>query len=108
MYSEMLYRNQKEDYGMNLADRKVELERELASVKREMKSCNHEWGETKYDPKTVKEPYGYKLVGQGSDTWFEPEGYRDVEKKRWSQTCKKCGDKRYTEQTRPTGFEPTF
>ena len=93
---------------MSLTKRKEELERELASINRQIEACNHEYGETKYDPKTVKVPYGSKIVQHGSDVWSEPEGYRDEIKDRWSQTCKKCGHKRYTTQTIPTGRKPVF
>lgn len=93
---------------MNLATRKAELERELASIDRQMQACNHEYGETQYDPETVSVPYGYKMIKQGSDIWGKPEGYREEKRDRWSQTCKKCGHKRYTTKTVPTSYKPVF
>lgn len=93
---------------MSLARRKEELERELASINNQMRDCDHEYGETQYDPETVKVPYGYKTIKQGSDVWSEPEGYRDEKRDRWSQTCKKCGHKRYTTKTVPTAVKPVF
>ncbi len=48
------------------------------------------------------------MVTQGSDVWGEPEGYRDVEHKRWSRTCKKCGKVEYTTHRVPVKYEPVF
>ncbi len=93
---------------MNLAEKKVQLEKELASIDRQIQACNHEYGETLYDPETVKVPYGYNMIKQGSDIWEEPEGYREEKRDRWSQTCKKCGHKRYTTKTIPMGYKPVF
>ena len=87
---------------------KVEYENKLAILKAEQNNCNHEWGEIKYDPEIKKEPYGYKSVGHGSDIWVEPEGYHDIEYKRWSRTCKKCGKVEYTKQQVAIKFEPKF
>lgn len=67
---------------------KIEYERKLSDLRAEQNRCCHEWGDVKYDPEIKKEPYGYRMVAQGSDVWGEPEGYRDVEHKRWSRTCK--------------------
>ena len=93
---------------MSLSKRKEELEKELASNNHQIETCNHEYGETQYDPETIKVPYGSKMETQGSDVWFVPEGYRDEKRDRWSQTCKKCGHKRYTTQTVATAFKPVF
>ena len=93
---------------MNLTEKKEQIERELAAVKDQIENCNHEYGEIQYDPEKVKEPYGSKIVTQGSDVWFVPEGFRYRKKERWSQTCTKCGHKRYTTKTQPTGYKPVF
>ena len=93
---------------MDLSKRKEELERELASINQKINSCKHEYGETKYDPEIVKVPYGENMEKQGSDVWFTPEGYRDEKRDRWSQSCKKCGHKRYSTKTVPTSFTPVF
>lgn len=87
---------------------KKEYESKLSALRREQNSCNHEWGEVKYDPEIKREPYGYRMVKQGSDIWGEPEGYRDVEHKRWSRTCKKCGKVEYTKEQVATKYEPKF
>lgn len=73
---------------------KEEYERKLSALRAEQNRCCHEWGEVKYDPEIKKDPYGYRMVTQGSDVWGEPEGYRDVEHKRWSRTCKKVWESR--------------
>lgn len=48
------------------------------------------------------------MVAQGSDVWGEPEGYRDVEHKRWSRTCRKCGKVEYTTHRVSVKYEPVF
>lgn len=93
---------------MNLTERKNELERELASINRQIEVCDHEYGEAQYDPYIEKVPCGFKTVQHGSDVWSEPTGYREKEKERWSQTCKKCGHKRYTTKIIPTAYKPEF
>lgn len=87
---------------------KREYESKLSALRREQSNCNHEWGEVKYDPEIKREPYGYRIVTQGSDVWGEPKGYRDVEHKRWSRTCKKCGKVEYTKEQVATKYEPKF
>ncbi len=93
---------------MNLSKRKEELERELSLINQQIENCNHEYGEIQYDPETVVVPYGFKTEKHGSDVWTKPEGFRKEERERWSQTCKKCGYKRYTYETIPTAFKPVF
>lgn len=83
-------------------------EAELSALHREQSQCCHEWDKVKYDPEIKKEPYGSKMITQGSDVWYEPEGYRDVAHGRWSRTCKKCGKVEYTAKQRPTKMEPAF
>lgn len=87
---------------------KIEYERKLSALRAERNRCCHEWGEVKYDPEIKKEPYGYRTVAKGSDVWGEPEGYHDVEHKRWSRTCKKCGKVEYTTHRVPVKYEPIF
>jgi len=89
------------------------MERLLEEARQEqqaMENCGHEWGEVKYDPEEVRVPYGYKTVGQGSDIWTEPEGYRDDTKDRWSRECKKCGKIQYAYTQEPviSGYKPKF
>lgn len=87
---------------------KREYESKLSALRTEQKNCNHEWGEVKYDPEITKEAYGCELVFQGSDCWTRPTGYHDVEHKRWSRTCKKCGKVEYTKEQVATKYEPKF
>ncbi|RKJ46531.1 hypothetical protein D7X98_04020 [bacterium 1XD8-76] len=87
---------------------KKEYEDKLAALRAEQSNCDHEWGVVKYDPKIKKEPYGYCQVVQGSDVWGEPAGYQDVEYKRWSRTCQKCGKVEYTSRLVPFKYVPEF
>ena len=87
---------------------KMEYESKLATLRTEQNNCRHEWGEVKYDPEIKTEPYGCRTVNQGSDIWCEPEGYRNVEHKRWSRTCKKCGKVEYTKEQVAVKYEPKF
>lgn len=89
------------------------MERLLAEAKEQqqaMDNCGHEWGEAKYDPEPIRVPYGLKNVGKGVDIWFEPEGYRDSTKDRWSRECIKCGYIQYTYTQEPiiSGHKPKF
>jgi hypothetical protein len=87
---------------------KAEYEAKLRALKQEQSNCAHEWGDSKYDPEIKREPYGQEMVTQGSDVWWVPQGYRDVEHKRWSRTCKKCGKVEYTTQTVVLATAPKF
>ena len=87
---------------------KKEYETKLAILRAEQASCSHEWDEVKYDPEIKKEPYGCKTVKYGSDIFTEPEGYHDVEHKRWSRTCKKCGKVEYTKEQVAVKYVPKF
>lgn len=75
-----------------------------------MNQCSHEWGNSRYDPETIRVPYGYKNTGKGSDPYFEPEGYRNDTKDRWSRECKKCGKIQYSYHQEPiiSGYKPKF
>lgn len=90
------------------ADRLQVLEAEAKALRTKVEAdqvkCNHPWNDHDkapviYDPITVTEGYGSKLVGKGSDVWSEYEGYRDVEKPRWKRTCPLCGKVEYTYDT---------
>lgn len=85
-----------------------EYEERLAKLRSEQAACNHEWGPVTYDPEIKSEPYGSRMVGQGSHVWFEPEGYHEVSYPRWSRTCTKCGKVEYTKEQVAVKFEPKF
>ena len=87
---------------------KREYESKLSALRREQSNCNHEWGEVKYDPEIKREPNGCTWEFRGSDGWIVPTGYRYVEHKRWSRTCKKCGKVEYTKEQVATKYEPKF
>lgn len=82
----------------------------IEQLRKEIANCKHDWKNVIFDPETVKEPYGYKTVGQGSDVWTEPTGYHDVQKNRWSRECKTCGHKEYTytQEAVKTDYQPKF
>lgn len=96
--------------NMNHRQQIERLQEEIKQHQKAMDGCHHEWGEGKYDAEPIKVPYGYKNVGKGSDIWFEPEGYRDSTKDRWSRECKKCGKIEYTYTQEPVivGHKPYF
>ena len=83
---------------MNSSQKIRELERALSEEKDKISKCSHEWSEPFYNPETVSESYGYKMVKMGSDVWGEPEGYHDVIKQRWTRECKKCGFQQHTHE----------
>lgn len=87
---------------------KHEYEAKLAALRKEQSHCVHDWAEPKYDPEIKKEPYGHEMITQGSDVWWRPTGYRDVEYERWSRTCKKCGKVEYTKETTVVKTAPKF
>ena len=82
----------------------------IEEEKRKIANCKHEFNEPFFNPETVKEPYGEKLVTQGSDAWYRPTGYRNVQKNRWTRICKLCEFEEHTYNTTPiiTGFKPSF
>ena len=81
---------------MKPTDKINDLQRQIAEEQAKVRNCKHDWTDTKYDPETVKEIYGYRIEAHGSDVWTVPEGYHDVQKARWSRTCKECGKVEYT------------
>lgn len=95
---------------MNHKKRIEELQAEIKQHQKAIDNCKHEWKDSIYDPETVKAPYGSRQVGKGSDPWWEPGGYRDVQKDRYSRECKHCGKKEYTYTQEPivTGRKPKF
>lgn len=86
------------------------LQNQINQLKSQQATCTHEWGEVKYDPETIKVPYGSKNVGQGSDPWFVPEGYTDQQKARWKRVCKKCEKEEFTYDKKPVikEYVPNF
>ena len=87
-----------------------ELQAEIERERRKIASCKHEYGKPFYNPEKVKEAYGYKPVAHGSDVWGEPEGYRDVDKPRWTRVCIHCGNEDHTDKQKAVvvGHEPDF
>ena len=91
-------------------DRIKELQQQIELEQNRIRSCKHQFGTPYFDTETVIEEYGYKIVGQGSDVWGEPEGYRQVEKPRWARECSECGLIEFTYNTKPIiiSNEPLF
>lgn len=91
-------------------DRIRELQEQIAREKDMITNCSHDYGEPFSNPEKVREPYGIKTVGRGSDIWSEPEGYRDVEKPRWTRICRKCGNEQHTTKQKPivSDYKPDF
>lgn len=95
---------------MNHREKIAELQAQIKQHEQAMQNCRHDFKDPIYDPETTREPYGYKMQAQGSDVWSVPEGYKDVQKDRWSRECKICGKKEYTYDQEPiiTGRKPKF
>lgn len=91
-------------------DKIRELQKQIQNEESKIRNCKHNFGQPYYDPETVKEPYGYRTVGQGSDVWSEPMGYRDVKKDRWTRKCSSCGFEQHTNKQEPVikEFKPKF
>lgn len=64
-------------------------------------TCIHDYNEPFFNPDTIREAYGYNMVGHGSDVWYEPQGYRDVKVDRWTRVCKICGNSQHTNKLEP-------
>jgi len=91
-------------------DKIRKLQEEIEVEKRKMANCKHDFGKVFFDPETVSEPYGYEMVAQGSDVWYEPKGYKNVKKDRWTRKCEICGYEEHTNKQKPiiNGYEPSF
>ena len=91
-------------------DRIRELNRQIAAERRNILDCKHDYGKPYSNPETSTEPYGSRMVAQGSDIWYEPEGYHEVTKPRWTKKCTRCGDEQHTYKQKPIikGYEPDF
>lgn len=86
------------------------LQDQIKAEKRRIANCKHEPDKPFYNPETVREPYGQRMITQGSDVWYEPQGYHDVKKDRWTRKCIHCGLEEHTYTQKPiiTGHEPSF
>ena len=95
---------------MNIQKQIEELHVNLKRLQNVQSSCKHIFNSAIYDAETVKEGYGHVQDGVGSDPHWSFEGYRDVQKDRWSRECKLCGKKEYTYKTMPviSSYEPKF
>jgi hypothetical protein len=91
-------------------DKIRQLQDEIEREKRKISNCRHNFGEAFFNPETVREPYGFRVTGRGSDMWSEPEGYNDVKKDRWTRVCKTCGKEEHTNKQKPviTNYKPDF
>jgi len=91
-------------------DKIKELQKQIEAEQRKIANCKHEWGEVFSNPEIVKEGYGSVQDGAGSDPHWSYEGYRDVEKPRWTRKCNLCGTEEHTCKQKPIikGLEPDF
>jgi len=72
------------------------LQEQIAVEKLKISNCKHDFDDSFYNPETVKEGYGYVQDGAGSDPHWSYEGYKDVQKDRWTRNCKTCGFEQHT------------
>lgn len=95
---------------MDSNDKILELQKQIAAEQNKMANCHHVFGKTYSDPESVSEPYGSRLIGHGSDAWYEPEGYRVVSVPRWARKCTLCGKIEYTYKQKPiiSDYQPDF
>ena len=86
------------------------LQQQIEAEEEKVRRCKHEYGEPFSNPETVREPYGFKTEGHGSDVHTVAEGYHDVEKQRWTRICKKCGNQDHTNKQEPviSSYRPSF
>lgn len=91
-------------------DKIKQLQAQIALEQQKMAGCQHEFQKPCYDPETVREPYGYQMIAQGSDVYYEPQGYQDKKVDRWTRTCCHCGFQQHTKELQPIikGHEPKF
>jgi hypothetical protein len=92
-------------------DKIRDLKRQIAEEEAKMSACNeHDFGKVFYNPTFEMQGYGSKMVPMGSDTYFEPVGYRKVEVGRWTKKCLKCGYESHATNKKPiiSGYEPDF
>lgn len=85
-----------------------ELQEQIRKEQNKIDRCSHQFDEPFYNAEIVKEPYGYEMVVQGSDTWYNPQGYRDVKKDRWTRICKFCEYEQHTKDQVATAHKPLF
>jgi hypothetical protein len=91
---------------MSLQEVKSELEKLIEQKRKIKERCNHEWGETIFDP-IIEPPLKIEPIKQGSDYYSGcdiPERRID----RWVRTCKICGLKQETKTQRIKKMEPDF
>lgn len=95
---------------MNIRQQIEEHQAKIHELQRQMSNCHHDFKDSIYDPETVREGYGSKLIAHGSDVEYRYEGYHNVQKDRWSRECKICGKKEYTYTREPVidHYRPKF
>lgn len=74
------------------------LKEQIEKEEFKMRNCSHNWKESFYNPETTKEMSDYEFVGQGSDFWYKPTGWKNITKDRWTRICSKCGKEEHTYQ----------
>ena len=91
-------------------DRIKEVQKQIDIEKAKIANCKHDFSSPIFNPETVREPDGYTLIGHGSDVFYEPDGYHNVTKSRWTRQCKICGVEEHTYKQKSiiTGYEPEF
>lgn len=93
---------------MNDKIKKLQAEIELEKIK--ISNCNHQYGDPYYNPDVIHEGYGSVQDGSGSDPHWGYEGYRDVDRPRWTKKCNICGNEIHTYKQSPiiSGYKPKF
>ena len=76
-------------------------------IEREVRTCHHNWGQTKYDPESYQEAVYSHLEAHGSDP-TPIYNYVPAKRDRWSRTCLNCGLVQYTNKMAPANYVPDF
>jgi len=91
-------------------DKILQLKKEIKKEEEKIRNCEHNFGETYFNPEIIMEGYGSVQDGAGSDPHWSYAGYMPVEKNRWSRKCSICNFVQHTYEQKPiiSGYEPSF
>ena len=98
--------------AQNLREKVTRLQEELTQSEKELdamvRNCQHQYGETVYDP-IIREAYSTtRIEGFGSHPPIPSVYVPREEQKRWKRECQLCGDVQYTTKAKPAGYKPVF
>jgi len=91
-------------------DKIRDLQKQIEDEKQKISRCKHDFDKAFSNPEDIIVPYGSRMVKHGSDIWYESEGFKHVDKPRWTRKCKLCGFEEHAYSQKPivSGYEPDF